>query len=191
MALGDSSTSNISLFSREDRHGTFIGKLSTTLPNVDPAKAFELLRNTDRRGEWDSMFLSGEEVLRVDDHTDVSRLVFKGERGDSDLVLLRSWREEADRWVLAFHSVVAGQIAPAVDGVNRGSVGSSGWVVQRVEGGCELTYIVTMSAGFVKQMGATVVDILAGRGKTIAANVENLSKLLGATRRWSVTENDT
>ena len=190
MPLGDSSTSDISLFSREDhRRGTFIGKLSTTLPSVDPATAFKLLRNTNRRGEWDSMFLFGEQKIPVDASSDVIRLVFKGERGDSDLVLLRSWREEEDRWVLAYHSVVEDVIAPTVDGMNRGSIGSSGWIVQRTEGGCELTYIVSMGAAFVKQMGATVVDILAGRGKTIAANVENLSKLLGASHRWSVTEN--
>ena len=190
--LAESGTDAIQLYSRDDRHGQLVGKAVAEIA-VDPADAFGLLRSVKRRGDWDSLFRSSELVVAVHEYNDVQRMVFAGASGDSDLVMLRSWREDKRQRIIAYHSVRTEHLAPKLDGVHRGEIGSSGWVIEPLPkasndgqcpaagpSGCRLTYIVTFGAVFVQQMGDTVVNILAGRSRTITTNIECLTKLLGA-----------
>ena len=123
-------------------------------------------------------------------------LCFKGIVGDqkkskSDFVLLRSWRvnENCTRYVIANHSIRT-KLCPTVEGVKRGAVGSSGWVMELVnnDGGetttkqvCELTYLVTLAAAGIQALGGTAIDVLAGRSKVICHNIEGIAKVVNAT----------
>lgn len=125
---------------------------------------------------------------------DVTRMVFRGMGGDatetdsetdSDFSLLRSWRANDDRsrYVIANHSIRT-KLVPVVEGVKRGAVSSSGWVMEMVPGEqnvCELTYIVTLAAAGVQALGATALDVMAGRSKIICFNFQGVAKVVGAT----------
>jgi hypothetical protein len=78
-------------------------------------------------------------------------------------------------------------MCPEVEGVKRGAVGSSGWVMEISQGDygekqvCELTYLVTLAAAGIQALGGTAIDVLAGRSKLICHNIEGIARVANAT----------
>jgi len=158
-----------------DDSQTFLGRL------------FAVLCDNSRRPEWDVLCETSETVLSLDDTNDVTRLVLKRQGSLSDFSLLRSWRANEDRsqYVIANHSIKSDSLTPEVDGVKRGAVGSSGWVmelVEEVDGSevCELTYIVTLAAAGIQALGTTALDVMAGQSKVICMNIAGIAKVVEA-----------
>ena len=165
------------------------------------ARVFAILCDNASRHAWDILCESSETVCTLDEHNDITRLVFKnpsaaeGEVALSDFALLRSWRVNNDRsrFLIANHSIRAPKIVPEVEGCVRGAVASSGWVLETVkesedsahdgEAVVELTYLVTLAAAGIQALGATAVDVLAGRSKVICHNIAGIAKAVGATLR--------
>jgi acyl-CoA hydrolase len=167
------------------------------------ARVFSVLCDNKQRTQWDVLCERCETVRTLDEHNDITRLVFKkpttvdGEVALSDFALLRSWRANDDRsrFLIANHSIRAPQIVPEVEGCVRGAVGSAGWVLEAVaaeenddgtpcdEVVVELTYLVTLAAAGIQALGATAVDVLAGRSKVICHNIAGIAKVVGATLR--------
>ena len=167
-------------------------------PDAESAlgQLFSVLCDNSQRKSWDLLCEDCNTIKELDDTNDITRLCFKGIVGDqkkskSDFVLLRSWRvnENCTRYVIANHSIRT-KLCPTVEGVKRGAVGSSGWVMELVnnDGGetttkqvCELTYLVTLAAAGIQALGGTAIDVLAGRSKVICHNIEGIAKVVNAT----------
>ena len=161
-------------------------------------KLFAVLCDNSQRAHWDILCKECNTVVPLDDTNDVTRLVFRSiggstqgtTEGDSDFTLLRSWRsnENRSRYVIANHSIRT-KLVPVVEGVKRGAVSSSGWVMEMVASEddknkndvCELTYIVTLAAAGIQALGTTALDVMGGRSKVICMNIQGVAKVVNAT----------
>jgi acyl-CoA hydrolase len=159
--------------------------------NTPLGRLFAVLCDNTQRSKWDVMCKECKTMVALGTTNDVTRMVFRGmggdatETSDSDFSLLRSWRANDDRsrYVIANHSIRT-KLVPVVEGVKRGAVSSSGWVMEMVpeeQNVCELTYIVTLAAAGVQALGATALDVMAGRSKVICHNIQGVAKVVGAT----------
>jgi acyl-CoA hydrolase len=158
-------------------------------------RLFSVLCDNTQRKSWDLLCEDCSTVKEIDETNDITRLCFKGigdQKTKSDFILLRSWRanEDRSRYVIANHSIRT-KLCPEVNDVKRGTVGSSGWVIEMVKHGgngrgekqevCELTYLVTLAAAGIQALGGTAIDVLAGRSKIICHNIEGIAKVVNAT----------
>ena len=113
---------------------------------------FPVFTNVELRTEWDTLLKTCVVKEEIDELNDVVHATFGDVEGDgrNDLCLLRSWRtpefgSTSNHYLLSSRSIIH-PLVPEVDGVKRGFISPSGFIVsdlpdQRIQ----VTYVMQIT----------------------------------------------
>jgi len=133
------------------------------------AGLFPLFVEASLRRKWDNVFRDYKLVEKIDDHNDIVHATFSagGSGGEitHDFCLLRSWRtpqsgiaNDSKLYISSSRSVLHANV-PEIEGVKRGYVYPSGFIVYDVpEGGIRVVYVIQAGASAVQFALETLVS---------------------------------
>ncbi len=101
------------------------------LVTCDMKVFFDTVMDMDKRKSWDLAISEGEVVKQIDDHNDVIWMSYKnltGRTEQNDYSLLRTWKEDEDRYIIASRSIVHPDLVEK-DGFVRAQVFPSGFIL--------------------------------------------------------------
>jgi START domain len=140
------------------------------------AALMPLLVDVTLKGQTDSQFEKGHVVQRIDDHTSISYMKFRGMGFVSgrDFCNLTHWRLEEDGRVLIVAAAHEHRDCPEVKGAVRGQLEIGGWLLKPLEGGnsCSATYL--MRSDFKGSIPGWVTRQVASQQATIVATLRDL-----------------
>jgi len=134
-----------------------INNLSVTMirgQGIIPRSAettFELIKATDRRTEWDEMYVGGKDIEEYDPRTRVSHLMFSGMYGVSgrDTCVLTSYKKLSDGSIAVCAFSIVHPSCPLQKSYVRAEIFNSGFYLEPLQdepNSCYVTYIVCWDA---------------------------------------------
>jgi acyl-CoA thioesterase 11 len=177
-AVREDGEGGVKSWSKEDSNDVFSVKLQQRVcKSMDTVIQYVL--DFNKRMKWDKLTKEAEVKLSIDDQNDIIWQKVRVPNSDAfqDFSLLRSWRVGSGIAVLASHSVIHDRV-PVVEGVTRGEVMSSGFIIQELPGDeCEVVYVAQMAGKSIK----LAIDELSGQKSMVHASFKIMKSVIEAT----------
>jgi len=129
---------------QSDKSSINIVKLFAIFKDIEASVMYDVLHDPDYRAVWDENMVEGFNVEQIDANNDVGYYSAKAPTGISnrDFCNQRSWRVKESREFLIMNHTVLHPKCPEKKGFVRANSIRTGYLlVQRDDGGCELTYL--------------------------------------------------